>query len=202
MIPQQLPDPGTVRETLRAVLEREGIPEAPPEPSALQRWIAGLLERLLGDLAEGPGLERLLLVGLGVALGALLVAWLWRFLPRGERDRRRGVRLPSVGVQRKMEALRRQAREAEGRGELVLALRLLLFCLVVGLAEDGELEFHPAWTDRELLERGEVASPLRERLSALFDEHDPMVFGDRPVSDRDLRRLEELGRALLAGEVT
>ena len=51
-------------------------------------------------------------------------------------------------------ALRAAARTARAEGDVRLALRQLFLALFLGLGERGDLRYHDAWTNRELLRRG------------------------------------------------
>jgi hypothetical protein len=189
-----------IREALRVVLEREGI-------RAGQR--TSLLERFFEWLGIRPGAFESALfwlwvvlggIGLGIfvhlALRALAGVPAWRRWTRA----RIGAGDPALEARRRrVEELREHARTAEAGGDLALALRLELFAIVVALGESGELEFRPAWTNRELCARGKPAPALAERLIAVLDEIDPKTWGAETARPADLARLRALATELGAG---
>lgn len=189
-------DPECVRAALEHVLAREGLPERPPEPGVLERWLHDLFSGIeVGDAVSAAVLLTPLVV---------VVAWLsWRLASALLAQR---AHPPSdaqgAGAEprrRQVAALLQRARRAEDGGELTAALRAYLFALVVGLGERGDLEFRPGWTNRELLARGRPRGDVRARLAALFDELDPKTFGRAPVEVEDVRRVAALCERWLPG---
>lgn len=192
-------DPERVREVLRAVLEREGIPRPEAEPSALQRWLGELLDGLMSGVGGSARfLELLLVVAAAAFLVTLVLALLRRSGGRTSAPRLAG----DVGeaARARVDALREEARRLAQAGELGLALRAYLVALVVGLGEHGDLELRPAWTNRELLVRGRVRPEVRDRLAELFDALEPKTFGRVPATLEDVRALDDACRRMLAGE--
>ncbi len=191
-------DPVTVRRALAEVLTREQIPTPPREPTALEQWFSDLFTAVFGA-GDGSGLARFLTLGSIAFLIVLVVAFVGPGLVRRfSRGARRGL-ASSVDRQARRARARElfaQAREAESSGDLVLALRLDLFALLVALGEEGTLDFRPGWTDRELLDRGAPPRQVRARLAPLLDELEPKTFGHVPAEASDLRRMESLMREL------
>ena len=190
-----------VRDVLRAVMEREGIPREPSEPGALMRWLADEFGALFEGLGESSGFLIVTLIVLSLAFLAAIIfaavrgrAGRWRARARRSVERSEAVRL-------RVEELRSRARSAEIAGDLVLALRTHLFALVVGLGEVGDLEFRPTWTDRELLERGNPEPRVKRWLGGLLDELDPKTFGQQVVTVDDVRRVDGLSAQVLSGEI-
>jgi len=189
-------------ERIDAALERVlARPEFQVEESWLGRfidWLSDVFpdigERELGTVVEVT--QVLLVLVLGVMLAWLVIqAWRQGFF------RRRGLEavvleLDVPGAERAA-TLRRAAADARRSGNLALALRLNFFALVVGLGTRGDLEYRDAWTNRELLERGEPRAGVRELLAPLVAELDAKGFGHLPTSPRDVDRLELLCDAWL-----
>ena len=133
----------------------------------------------------------------------LLAAWfLWRLLRRAREPQGGPVASGRSQVRERVVGLLADAREARGRGETRLALRLYLFALVAGLGAKGDLAFRAAWTNRELLHRGDPGPQARALLEGLIDELEPKEFGDARVEERDLDRLEALCAHHLASLLT
>ncbi len=200
MIAQGPPaSPETVRAVLADVLAREGIPVGEQEPGWLARFLRWLAGRLGLDLSSVD--VSLVFAIIAVTFTLLCVVW----IARGRRRRVRGLdaRTTQAGIDSpggaRALAIRREALEAEERGELALALRLNLFALVVGLSEHGDLEYREAWTNRELVERGRPRPEVRDRLTDLLDDIDPKTFGRTRTTPEDLRRVEALSLELLEG---
>jgi len=190
-----------VREALGRVMARERIGvERARERSLAERF----LEWLAGQLPGLPGVDpRSLVPGLQWVLLAIAAVLLWRFVAAWRRRLAAGARAAAPeeleeAVRRRVARLVAAARAAEGAQDRSLALRLYLFALVVGHGECGDLEFRPAWTNRELLSRGRPAPELAAELRALLDELDPKVFGREGVTPRDLERVRGRCEALLA----
>ena len=184
-----------------ASVVRDVLTRSEFHPSAVERaW-----ERLMDEVAgwfDGAAID-----GVGwvtAAIGAAILVGLALFLvylAAGAARRRQRAPLPDGTLPREQRVadLRRRARDAERRGELVLALRLYFFALVVGLGEVGVLEYRDAWTNRELLERGRPSSAVRARLAPLVQALDRKSFGGDEVSLEDVRDLERIGRELVVG---
>ncbi len=195
--------PARVHDALKVVLEREEI-GAFERASPLERFLDGLFGGLDPRSVDAAVWFVWVILGTAALVFAVYAAiWMldgvpaWRRLVRGrsaagdpaQDDRRRRV-----------EELRERARAAEARGDLALALRLEFFAIVVALGEHGELEFRPAWTNRELCARGKPAPALAERLLGVLDELDPRTWGAQPARPADLARLRALATELGAGE--
>lgn len=186
-------------------------PEFPREPGAVAQALTDFWD-WFKSLFEGFG------VSLPNADVGAAVEWLWGFIIvlvivflayvvyRRIKDVNGRGRLPVKGMSKKvvsrMHDLRLQAESAEAEGDLTLALRLYFFALVIGLGQKGELEYNDAWTNRELLERGqtdpEVARTLKPLVGAL-NEHS---FGERRTEPHEVRRFAELCESMLGGLVT
>ena len=93
--------------------------------------------------------------------------------------------------------LRARAAEAQRASEYLLALRLYFLALVVGLSERGDLGYSDAWTNHELLERGEPQDEVRALLSPLVEELDRKAFGRAPVGAADVERLARIVEQML-----
>lgn len=160
--------------------------------SMLQDFLERLLDRL--DLGHLDGATAAVQWGLYVVLAAVLV-WLVvvaiRYRPRARRDASSAA---GPSVRERVDALLAEARAARTAGDLRLALRLYLFALVVGLGERGEMRYHDAWTNRELLRRGHPSERARAVLEPLVDELEPKEFGRAPIEPADVARLEALCR--------
>jgi hypothetical protein len=175
---------------------------ARPEFSDDSSWFSELLEWLQGLFGEGSGEAA---VDLGWVVLWLLVVILaglagWAFVRLGGRlpdgPARRGS--ATSRVSRRVSELLGRARKAREQGDLVLALRLTFFALVVGLGRRGDLEYRDAWTNRELLARGHPSADVSARLGPLVDELDLKMFGEEETTEGDLERLDELCRRWLA----
>ena len=181
--------------------------------AALERVLGGrtedtptLFDRLSEWLDARLGLEASSLVARVLLWTALvvLVFYLVRFLARLARESWIGASRfdpdqASAGpsIAERVATLRREASAARARGDLRLALRRLLFALVLGLGGKGDLEFRDAWTYRELLERGKPAPETNRVLAALVADLEAKEFGRVPVGGEDLDRLEGLCRRYL-----
>jgi len=152
------------------------------DPSTIEAWAQGVW------------------ISLTVVAGALLL-WFWIKVLRS-----RGRRLAQARsalteeVAARVAELRAEAREAQAVGDLTRALRLYFFALVVGLGERGELDYNDAWTNRELLERGEPGERVVTLLRPLVGELDEHSFGRRPTGPAEVRRFAILCEELLGGE--
>jgi hypothetical protein len=181
-----------VRRTLDEVLARDPFRG---RDSWWSRWIERLFERIdLPHLGTGAGAVLFgMLAVVGIALGALV-------LVRRVRDAR-GTRASSVRTPQRSGAeaararaaeLLRAARAARERGDLTLALRLTFFALVVGLGKRGALEYHDAWTNRELLARGRPQPDGEALLAPWLADLERKSFGGEPTQVADVERMEAL----------
>lgn len=189
-------DPEEVARALgRVVLRTRGADSNPLE--RLSNWVADHLIDLL------PGGKGDLLFALFVLVAALVLARLGLVVARTLGSRRRPARRgePASGpspleVARELFA-RARAERAQGRSRE--ALRSFLHALVLTLGGRGVLEFRPAWTLRELIARGSPAEEARALLDELVLEFEPKDFGDAPIREEDLDRLEEACASALGG---
>jgi hypothetical protein len=195
--------PGEIERALEDVYAR---PEFRDEPGILERflddffdWLGGLFESGAADTDQlVSGAEVLLWTVLVV--GAIGLAWLLFTIGaprlRGWRAARAELEA-GAELERRVSLLRRRAREAESSGDWRLALRLHFFAAVVGLGELGSLDYRDAWTNRELLERGNPSGAVRARLSPLMTELDEYSFGLRPTGPEEVQRFSKLCDELL-----
>ena len=190
-------DAEEVRATVSEVLSRpEFQPRSDEEPPFLR-----YLEELLSG-SPSLGIAGDIAFWLAIACGALVLTWLTMLLltrlPAGRAPRRvpEGVeRTPAERVRELLQA----AASARDEGDARLALRLYFFALVVGLGARGDLEYDDAWTNRELVERGEPNTELRAWLEPLVGELDALFFGSSQPSDGDVERLAQLARQHVGG---
>lgn len=180
-----------VAKALEHVLARR---EFRHERSLLEDFLDWLSGRF--DLGEGASVlgEVLFWVLIGTLAG-LTVYFAFKFLAAGRSQRRRARQEAARSVETAVERalrLRREARAAFARGDLKLALRMELFALVVGLGGRGDLEYRDAWTNRELLFRGNPSPGSRAFLVPLVEELEPKEFGRDEVTPDDVERLERL----------
>lgn len=185
-------DPHTPQEVagaLERVLARSEFDDSPSLSQEVWDWI---VERLgsLGGIGSG-GANRVLLLALVIVLALGCLAVLARLL---RRRTRRAAPVPARAalVRTRVAELRAAARAARARGDDALALRYLLFALVAGLGQRGDLRFRDAWTNRELVRRGEPSREAGAMLAPLIDELEAKEFGRTPVTPADVDRLEEL----------
>lgn len=187
----------SVEEVRAAVEQVYSRPELSDEPGWLYRlteWLGGLFGEPSGEALVDLGWVLLwVLVLLLAALAGWAFVRLGGQLPAGTARRR----TPAARVSRRVSALLAGAREARAAGDLVLALRLTFFALVVGLGRRGDLEYRDAWTNRELLARGHPSADVAARLGPLVDELDRKMFGGGNTTEGDLEHLDELCRRWL-----
>jgi len=190
-------DREVVARTLQEVFSRSEL--RPPGESWLDRQLQRLLELFPGgELPEAAawGLLWLIAVVLGLMLGWVLVQLrrniAWRRAPEVAAA---AVATGSVaeGVRDRLAELRRRAFQAREQGDLVLALRLHFFALLVGLGRRGGLEYRDSWTARELLSRGRPSTEVAQTLAPLVHHIDERTFGRRPVVGADVDAIEALG---------
>lgn len=176
-----------IRERIREILES---PQFAQRDDRFQRWLRDLLESIFGVHGSTASTLASVLVWTFLACAVvLLVVAVARAMPR-----RTPVEAEPVELARdeRIGDLRRRARAAEAAGDLVLALRLYFTALVVALGERGDLDYRDAWTNRELLERGQPgprATALLEPLVPALDRHS---FGGEPATRDDVARLAAL----------
>ena len=190
-----------VRATIEEVLAR---PEFhPDEPSWLDKLLTRFFESIGVESIES--LSTLVLWVLG-AVGVLLLAWIaWNLVrsmggvPRSAARGADPVASPAERVRERVRELLDLAAEARAAGDLTRALRLHFFALVVGLGKRGDLEYRDAWTNRELLERGEPNASLRGVLEPWVEELDRKGFGLEPTRSEDVDRLERVCVEWLGG---
>lgn len=192
-----------VVETLDEILAR---PEFEQQGSYLEELLSDFF-LWLGEFLDGLG------VGMGDAgveawtrtLGVIVaissgVGLIWFliviFRSRSAQREKETAQLPEA-VARRVSKLRKEAQAAQERGDLTRALRLYFFALVVGLGERGELEYSDAWTNRELLERGEPDASIAKLLRPLVTELDEHSFGQRPTKASEVKVFAELCEDLL-----
>jgi hypothetical protein len=189
----------------RALEEVFARPELRPPGES---WLERQLERLV-DLLPGGGalpeaaawvLVALLALVLSLMLGWLAVQLRRAWAGRAAADTRRAgstAAAPEADVGDTVAGLRRRAGEARSRGDLAEALRLTFFALLVALGRRGGLEYHEAWTARELLARGRPTAEVTSALAPLVRWVDERTFGRTGVEPADVDRLETLGARLL-----
>lgn len=183
-----------VRERVEEILARPEFRRA-----SGRDWIEDVIG-WLADLFDFAPREETLSLFLGavevllVLLAGALLFWLLLHLGREMRRARGAVPTEArdLARARRVDALRREARAAEGRGDGIEALRLYFFALVVGLGERGDLEYRDAWTNRELLERGDPSPRVEQQLAPLVAALDAHSFGRVPAGERDVRRFSDL----------
>ena len=172
-------------------------------------WLEGLWEAFrewFGELFKGMNPEGgadwvavMYQVAL-VAIGVCIVVGVWLLARRIVKLDRVGARAPASGralALKRAEELRLEARSARERGDLLLALRLTFFALVVGLGENGDLVYRPGWTNRELFDRGDPRPEVASTLGPLVAELDARSFGGVPVLASDVDRFEAMCRRWL-----
>ncbi len=197
----------TVRTKIDEILLR---PEFGGRENLVRKWFVEQLEKFLHAIGDLLGIQPrhaadALVVLTYVALGTALVWIVWRIV-RARLDRARPtdagvVEADPVAVRRARVAdLRRSARAAHAAGDRVLALRLYFTALVVGLGEKGDLEYRDAWTNRELLERGEPSERVERELRPLVRDLDAKSFGGMPAFDEDVAAMSRVVDQLLGAE--
>ena len=162
----------------------------------LMKWIEQFLEWLdevFSVTPEGTGeflgtVSYILLIVVLVVAVVLLTIMMLRL--RGEGPERDGWPAAQQELARKVmlrvEELRERALEAERRGDFLAAMRLYFFALVVGLGQQGDLEYREAWTNRELFVRGNPSPEVEATLRPVLGELDEKSFGDREVGPEDV----------------
>ena len=201
----------TSRQEVDAAVERVFLDPrfGEPKTSLLDdffKWLAELLDGLFGGLGLGgasPDVIATLVYGslFLVAMGLLFL--LGSALLRARRQGTEDLGLDEIRalrLRKRVDELMAGARRAHADGDLLLALRLYFFALVVGLGDQGELAYNDAWTNRELLERGDPSPQVTRELRPLVGELDSMSFGERPIREDDVAQFEGLCRRWLEGE--
>lgn len=196
-----------VTETLDGILARS---EFSDEPGVVARIFEDFFEWLSEKFGGGgPDVDpstveawaRGVWISLAVVAGALLI-WFWITVLRSRAARLARARAGlTEEVAARVAELRAEARAAQASGDLTRALRLYFFALVVGLGERGELDYNDAWTNRELLERGEPGERVATLLRPLVGELDEHSFGRRPTGPGEVRRFAVLCEDLLGVEL-
>lgn len=196
-----------VRARIDEILAR---PEFGTDRSVVGQWFSDLLERILRAIGKlfgvGPrAAGDVLVIILYVALAAALALIVWRIvrarLAAKEKDDDVPAEIDPAEARRlRVVELRRRARTARSSGDLVLALRLYFTALVVGLGEKGDLDYRDAWTNRELLERGEPSEHVERKLAPLVRDLDQKSFGGVPARDDDVDAMSRVVDELLGAE--
>ncbi|MCY2960247.1 MAG: hypothetical protein NTY35_08775 [Planctomycetota bacterium] len=197
-------EPAVVRTAIDEILGTSEFHRGETVFDTIKNWIVEFLSDLLPDGALSPatlaGLAAAVAWILLIALVVIVVTAAVKSL-RANRvaETRVAVPDPEVDRARRIAELRSRAREANARGDHVLALRLEFSALVVGLGERGDLEYRDAFTNRELLERGRPGRKAEAVLRPLVPELDRKSFGGEPATRADFERLNALCDALLQG---
>ncbi len=195
--------PEEVRTSIDTVL---ALPEFRPRTNHLDQFLDRVVD-WLGDLLpdwmvpSAGTFAWLLQASVWILLGAVLAlaaVLVWR------RAARRGpagaaARDPAARRRERVADLRARAREAAARGDHLLALRLEFTALVVGLGEQGDLEYRDGYTNRELLERGRPGPAALGVLQPLVPVLDRKSFGGEPAGPEDVARIASLCDRLLGG---
>lgn len=186
----------------RTISEVLGDDHYHAEKSALGKWIERILNSIATLFGVGSGAVGWTVV---VVLAVIVIAVLVRAVRSSRRNdaatahgREPERADPRAARRARIRELRSQAREAESRGEHLLALRLEFTALVVGLGERGDLEYRDAFTNRELLERGRPDAAARSVLAPLVPMLDAKSFGGEPATARDVADLAAQCDRLLA----
>ena len=176
--------PAGARAEAGAVLAERRFSETPPPRPfrRLLRWLGDRIDGPLTWLAERvPGGER----ALWAILGALVMAGAALVAVRLGASRGGGVvdRAARLRGERGVDPaeLERRAHEAEGRGELELALRLRFRAGLVRLARLDAVPEPETLTSRQLV--GLLGS---EQFRGLARDLDEVVYGGRPASRADV----------------
>ena len=193
---------GEVAAMVQDVLARREFGQGESMIEELVAWVLARIEP--GGAVEAGRFLFALVVSV---LAGVLLYLLARFVAAGRLRRARagaedgpdGAGGPTIA--QRVRELRRQARAARERGERRVALQKLLFALVLGLGERGDLQYRDAWTNRELLRRGRPAPEVERFLAPLVVELEAKEFGREAATEADLDRLESIcDRALGAAE--
>lgn len=196
-LPQAPRDSDAIQRALDDVLAREEFAQSKVRtPSWLEKaWdnFVEWLERTFDFDLSGAG--PLVVKAFYVLMAAAAIYLVVRLVVAWVRSRRATpeAALESARAARVAELLA-AARAARANGDVVLALRLHFWALVIGLSERGDLEYRDAWTNRELVERGHPRPDVERILAALVPGLDAKSFGHAPASDADVEELAQLCR--------
>ena len=184
--------PNRVREGIDAILDRDEFNDEPTMLDEFLEWIGELFEGMGISAATAETVLWVFVTAMGL-LFLTLVVWIIVSVVRQRRAARAPADAPRGPTSRERAAgLRLRAHEARAAGDLRLALRLDLFALMVGLGARGNLRYRDAWTNRELLRRGEPAKGTYELLAPLVEELEGKDFGSEETTSEDVDRLEAL----------
>lgn len=179
-------------ERVAAELERVLAGREFRRSDSLLEELVDWLDRHLSPGEIGTAAEPLMWGVIGLA-ALLLVHALWRLLrARRGRGEAPSETAPGPAAAERLAELLTLAARARAAGDARLALRLYLFALIVGFGERGDLRYHAAWTNRELLRRGAPGPAARALLEPLVAELEAKEFGREPVTAADVERLAEL----------
>jgi hypothetical protein len=195
-----------VREVVDEALSH---PPFPQEPGPAGKLLEDFLE-WFGDLFSGLGIEPsesvweasvwVMWIAIVVVVVGYLCLLISRVISEGRREKTEPELARELQILARVQELREEARQAEAAGEYTLALRLYFFALVIGLGQQGELEYKEAWTNRELLERGAPHQKILDVLGPLVHELDAHSFGERQTEEREVRHFAELCERMLVGQ--
>jgi hypothetical protein len=164
-------------------------------------WLLRVITKIFGKAAEHVDDLRVLsdIVIWGLLLGAVaaLLFWLQRTFARATQSEMRisGVHSEFVSS-RPMEAWLEEARQAAGRGDFRLAVRLAYWGAISGLERAGAWKPDRARTPREYLRltRGSQYEPVLRPLTRDFER---VWYAKQPATEADFQtcmaRVEELG---------
>jgi len=197
-------DPADVRAAIDGILEDSEFRRGETVFDSIAEWFAEFLRDLLPAGSIGPAtLASLAQALVWIVLAAVVVLVLWavvRSLGSARRaDAEPAAADPEVERAQRVAELRARARDADARGDHVLALRLEFTALVVGLGERGDLEYRDAYTNRELLERGKPGREAQAVLGPIVPELDRKSFGGEVATHADFARFAALCDRLLGG---
>jgi len=167
------------------VPEREQTERAPDEDR--EESSSFVTPRLIGGLV------------IAVLLALLVVLFTSRLSRRKREEAMRGENARRIAS--RVAELRARARAAEAAGEWIEALRLDFFALVVGLGERGDLQYRDAWTNRELLDRGEPRAAVRRELKPVVVRLDAHSFGLLPSGADEVHEFRSFCDRLLEERV-
>ncbi len=197
----------TIERELEELLSGSEWGSEPEEEGSnlIVEWIRSFFEWLgelfsPEDVAEGAEIGSKVFLWIVIILAAIALISLLVTIARRRLSREKLAESDGGAIALRVEELRREARAAQREGEWTRALRLYFFATVVGLGERGDLEYRDAWTNRELLERGQPEPEARDRLTPLVGELDEHSFGGRPTSAGEVDRFSRACDDLLGGE--
>ena len=158
-----------------------------PEPPAWSQWLYDLYRRLINWLRSAtagvqvPDLSAAWLIGLSLALAALLIAVGWRLRRVVARDRGRLTTPAPTEVATADEALDK-ADSLAAAGDLRQAVRLLYLATLLALEEQGALRFDRALTNHEVLQHLRNRPDLAAVLAGVIDVFDRVWYGEQTLS--------------------